>query len=296
MMRTAIRFLGLVSLIFFGDPAPGLAQSFVDGAAQIPQGNPFNNSGTENVDFADIDGDGDYDAIFADGGDSADDQQPPVGQPGRPAGRHDRRVRRRDRRAVPEHPGHEPRRRLRRLRPRRRRGPLHLEHLDAGEPVEPLPDQPGRPAGRHGRLLRRRDQHALVNVGENDGSTTSPRWRPRSRCRAAGSSTGPATASSATSTTTATWTWCTRATARVFSGTVPSRLFLNDGAGFYEEFNPSGFQLSGQNIDERRPGALGRGRAPARHAACSTARRPTSPRPRWEPSSATSTATSTSMS
>ena len=33
-----------------------------------------------------------------------------------------------------------------------------------------------------------------------------------------------------------------------FTGTVPSRFFLNDGAGFYEEFNPSGFQLPGQSI------------------------------------------------
>ncbi|TAJ16593.1 MAG: VCBS repeat-containing protein [Planctomycetota bacterium] len=33
-----------------------------------------------------------------------------------------------------------------------------------------------------------------------------------------------------------------------FSGTVPTRVFLNDGAGFYSEFNPTGFQLAGVNI------------------------------------------------
>jgi hypothetical protein len=40
----------------------------------IPQGNPFNNSRTENVDFGDVDLDGDWDAVFADGGDGGNDQ------------------------------------------------------------------------------------------------------------------------------------------------------------------------------------------------------------------------------
>src|SRR5688572_15690735 len=53
---------------------PGQAQSFASGSAQIPQGAPFNNSSTENVDYADIDLDGDYDAIFADGGDAGNDR------------------------------------------------------------------------------------------------------------------------------------------------------------------------------------------------------------------------------
>ena len=37
-------------------------------------------------------------------------------------------------------------------------------------------------------------------------------------------------------------------------GRVPTRLFLNDGNGFYAEFNPSGFQLSGAEIQEGDPG------------------------------------------
>src|SRR5688572_26180784 len=54
---------------------PALAQAqFQDNQTQIPQGNPFNNSSTENVDFGDVDGDGDWDAIFADGGDFNQDQ------------------------------------------------------------------------------------------------------------------------------------------------------------------------------------------------------------------------------
>ena len=40
----------------------------------------------------------------------------------------------------------------------------------------------------------------------------------------------------------------------VFGGQVPSRIFLNDGAGFFTEFNPSGFKLSGQTIQAGSPG------------------------------------------
>lgn len=37
-------------------------------------------------------------------------------------------------------------------------------------------------------------------------------------------------------------------------GKSPTRLFLNDGAGYFEEFNPSGFQLSGSDILAGSPG------------------------------------------
>jgi len=47
---------------------------FSRNTADIPSGAPFNNSATENVDFGDVDGDGDWDAVFADGGDFDDDQ------------------------------------------------------------------------------------------------------------------------------------------------------------------------------------------------------------------------------
>jgi hypothetical protein len=39
-----------------------------------------------------------------------------------------------------------------------------------------------------------------------------------------------------------------------FGGQVPTRLFLNDGTGVFSEFNPSGFQLPGQNISNGNPG------------------------------------------
>ncbi len=39
-----------------------------------------------------------------------------------------------------------------------------------------------------------------------------------------------------------------------FGGSVPTRIFLNDGGGMFEEFNPSGFQLSGPTISNGNPG------------------------------------------
>ena len=39
-----------------------------------------------------------------------------------------------------------------------------------------------------------------------------------------------------------------------FAGAVPTRLFLNDGAGVYSEFNPSGFHLTGTTIANGTPG------------------------------------------
>jgi hypothetical protein len=40
----------------------------------------------------------------------------------------------------------------------------------------------------------------------------------------------------------------------LFGGATPTRLFLNDGAGIFSEFNPSNFQLTGQNIANGNPG------------------------------------------
>jgi hypothetical protein len=44
-----------------------------------------------------------------------------------------------------------------------------------------------------------------------------------------------------------------------FFGTVPSRIFLNSGTGTYEEFNPSHFQLFGTQINNGNPGLWAQG-------------------------------------
>ncbi len=62
----------VVVAIALGAAAKGQAFQFAPG--QIPQGNPFNNSSSEAVDFADVDLDGDMDWATADGGDCCNDQ------------------------------------------------------------------------------------------------------------------------------------------------------------------------------------------------------------------------------
>jgi len=39
-----------------------------------------------------------------------------------------------------------------------------------------------------------------------------------------------------------------------FNGRIPTRIFRNDGAGYFSEFNPSGFQLTGIELAEGNPG------------------------------------------
>ncbi len=69
-----LRFVGLSLLGCAGLPAFASAQAFQFANNQVPSGNPNNNSATENVDFADVDLDGDMDAVNADGGDCCNDQ------------------------------------------------------------------------------------------------------------------------------------------------------------------------------------------------------------------------------
>ena len=65
----------LVAASFLWLVAPAAAQSFVDDTVHVPQGPPANASSSENVDFADVDLDGDWDAVFADGGDDGNDPE-----------------------------------------------------------------------------------------------------------------------------------------------------------------------------------------------------------------------------
>ncbi len=62
----------LVACLALGSPTS--AQTFVEKVGAVPSGIPNNASSSENVDFADVDLDGDWDAAFADGGDSGNDQ------------------------------------------------------------------------------------------------------------------------------------------------------------------------------------------------------------------------------
>jgi hypothetical protein len=68
------RAFGIAVAASLAAQAPAAAQALKTTPGQIPQGSPNNSSFTENVDFADVDLDGDFDAIMADGGDCCNDQ------------------------------------------------------------------------------------------------------------------------------------------------------------------------------------------------------------------------------
>ena len=180
--------------------------------AQIPQGSPFNNSSTENVDFADVDLDGDLDAAFADGGDSGNDQSRIWINQGFAQGgtlgvfldatstrfpvmlRTSRDVDFVDVDNDGDHDVH-----------------LSNDSTFSTQSSSWWINQGGLQAGSPGFFA---DATAArwVNVGVN-GPTTHSSVAAASPSAPAASSTSPATACSATSTTTATSTSCTRATA-----------------------------------------------------------------------------------
>src|SRR5688572_17148100 len=71
LSRSHRTFRGLACLALAGVTT---AQTYQLAPQRIPQGAPFNASFSENLDFADVDLDGDWDALFADGGDFGNDQ------------------------------------------------------------------------------------------------------------------------------------------------------------------------------------------------------------------------------
>jgi hypothetical protein len=58
-MRVSTRVLLFGSAATLFSALPSQAQSFAQGASQIPSGNPANNTSTENLDIAHVDHDGD---------------------------------------------------------------------------------------------------------------------------------------------------------------------------------------------------------------------------------------------
>ena len=71
-MQRPFSALGFAALAF---ALGGQAQAqYVNNTTNIPTAGAANNSRSENVDLADIDLDGDWDMLFADGGDGGNDQ------------------------------------------------------------------------------------------------------------------------------------------------------------------------------------------------------------------------------
>ncbi len=239
--------LALGTLALF---APGgAAQVFVNAPGNIPQGPPFNNSMSEQVDFADVDLDGDLDLGIADGGDCCNDQSRLWinlgGQQGGTAGFFADETAARF--PVASHTSRD----------------IEFVDFDAdGDPDIHLVNT---------AELVNQSARWWVNMGGAQGGAagfytdqTAARWVGLG---GAGSSIPPSLIlpsggyihwaqehSLADLDADGDMDLIAPGVGGAFGGNEPTRVFLNNGAGFFSEFNPSRFQLSGSNIANGAPG------------------------------------------
>jgi hypothetical protein len=234
------------------------AQTYQFAPQYVPQGSPHNAGYSENVDFADVDGDGDWDALFGDGGDFGNQQNRLwINQGGAQAGTLGVFV---DVTAT--------------------QLPVVL---DASRDVDFVDvDEDGDPDLfiSNTSQITNQSNRWWINMGGLQGGTpgffsdeTKTRWKHL------GVNNGSTSSSIAPSVVLASggyidWS-CDSALADLDGdgfrdvmqstygmlslGHVPARIFLNDGQGGFEEFNPSGFQLGGTDIADGDPALWAQG-------------------------------------
>ncbi|HTF87625.1 MAG TPA: VCBS repeat-containing protein [Planctomycetota bacterium] len=234
------------------------AQSFQLAPQLVPQGAPFNASYTESLDFADVDLDGDWDAIFADGGDFGNDQNRLwINMGGAQGGT---------------------------LGVFQDRTSTQLPSLiDDSRDVDFIDiDDDGDADVFTSNTSQIVNQTCRwwINMGGIQGGTagfftdqTSTRYRNIGVNNASSSSS---VASSLTLAAGGFIDWSGDSSfadldgdgfrdlfqstyGALSGGNVPARIFLNDGSGVFEEFNPSGFQLSGTEISNGMPALWAQG-------------------------------------
>jgi hypothetical protein len=222
-----------------------LGQSFVQNTLDIPTGNPANNSTTENVDFADVDSDGDLDAMFADGGNDGNDRNRLWinlgGLQGGTVGVFD------DQTGTRLPVGTSTSR------------DVEFVDIDGDGDVDVYTsntstasnqtnrwwvNQGGLQAGTAGFFVDETDTR-WVNLGQNNGSTTFSSV-PMSFVLPGGAGfiDWSCDCDFADLDNDGDQDLIHASYGDVFGGATPTRLFLNDGGGLFEEYNPSGFQLT----------------------------------------------------
>jgi hypothetical protein len=248
-MKHFLRFATFAALA-----AAAPAQTFQDNTAQIPQGSPANNSYTEHVAFADVDRDGDFDAVFADGGDCCNDQSrlwlnQGFAQGGTigffadatatqlPAVLSDAR---------------------------------DVEFVDLDDDgdddlflsnTSQLANQTNRwwinmggSQGGSAGFYQDQTPSRWLHLGINDGQTTFSSIAPNLVLASGGFIDWSCDSSFADLDNDGDMDLVHTTYGQLSKGLVPTRIFKNDGQGYFEEFNPSHFQLSGVELADGNPG------------------------------------------
>ena len=231
----------------------GAAQAqFQDNLSDIPGGSPANNSSTENVDFGDVDNDGDWDAVFADGGDGGNDRNRIwVNQGGTQGGTTGIFV-------------DQTSQQFPTINDQSR--DVEFADIDSDGDLDLYISNTSAIIIQSNRWW--------VNAGGCAAAAVSGFYRRRDPARAGSAWAAAGSSISGFGSVLAgggfiDWS-CDCDFADLdndgdldlfhstyggsFGGEVPSRIFLNDGDGFFEEFNPSGFQLPGTTINNGNPG------------------------------------------
>ena len=229
-------------------------QSYQINTTQIPQGNPFNNSSSENVDFGDVDLDGDFDAAFADGGDCCNDQNRLwVNQGGAQGGTLGFFV---DETAT-RFPAVTDDGRDIEFADFEGDGDLDVFSSNTAQIVNQpnrfWVNQGGVQAGAVGFYVDD-TQARYVGLG-GPGSSINPALVLAS----GGYIDWSCDSDFADIDVDGDLDLFQSSYGGAFGGQVPSRFFLNDGNGFFSEFNPSGFQLTGVTIADGNPALWGEG-------------------------------------
>lgn len=239
LRRTPIRALG-GALILIGSAQ---AQSFTNNTSDIPQSGGTNNSNSENVDFGDVDLDGDWDAVFADGGDCCNDQNriwinDGYAQGGTIGVFIDRTSQRFP--AIQDSSRD-----------------IEFADIDNDTDLDIYVSQTSEHNNQSNRWWVNQGMAQGGNIGFYNDETAA-RW-----VNIAGPGSSISNSSKLAGGGFLDWS-CDCDFADLdndgdldlvhssyggqFDGGVPTRLFLNDGNGFFEEFNPAGVQLTGTDI------------------------------------------------
>jgi hypothetical protein len=245
--------LATVAALAFVARASAL-QTYVDGGARIPHGAPANGGFTESIEAFDVDGDGDIDALWANGGELGNEQNVLwINQGGAQGG------------TIGYFADETAARLPAVLDDSRDVDFVDLEgdgDLDffvsntsgiANQTNRWLVNMGGAQGGAPGYF---QDQTALrwVNVGVNDGSTTFSSVAPSVALASGGFVDWSCDTAFADLDGDGDPDLVNATYGSLSQGLVPARLFLNDGAGFFEEWNPSGYQLAGTDIPNGAPG------------------------------------------